>query len=285
MLIKKTRGAQYPLLAEFIFNYNDGMANLPTLTSASVDLNSTANVTDFGSKVQPTGIGSQMIGQLGGPVYSASTNATSAYFEILSLSVGAQVIGGEMQIETAYAGPTSATLAIGDVNSGALYMAATSLIATAASAPTTITNTINGAGNYTTQTMAVASTTGIAIGQSYTVTGCTGAAAPYNGTFVVDSFVTNTSISVTNMNLTSALTYAGTAAATYITGRTAFSIPAEDTNQGGYGYVINTGSEASVGADVRATLTFTGGQAATQGRVRVRIWYTIDGRVNEAAPH
>ena len=27
-LIKKSRTAQYPLIAEYVFNYNDGVANL-----------------------------------------------------------------------------------------------------------------------------------------------------------------------------------------------------------------------------------------------------------------
>lgn len=273
-IVKRTRGAQYPLLSEFIFNYNDGMAYLSALNGASVDSNPKSNVTDFGSKAQPSGL-------LSGVTYTANANTGANYFELMALPTNAQIIGGEMQIEVPYAGPSTATLALGDINSGALYLAATSLIATAwTNAPTGITNA---GADPRVMTITNSTANGIsAVGQIVTISGCTGASAAYNGTYVVDAY-TATSVTVTNGNLTSALTLAGTPAGTYITPRVALTVPGQETNQGGYSYVVNQGTDAAQGYDLRATLTFSGGQAATQGRVRVRIWYTIDGRMNEAA--
>ena len=272
-IIKKARSAQYPLIAEFVFNYNDGMAPLASLAGPSVDLNLKANVTDFGSKALPSGV-------LSGVTYVANDNASTKFFELITLPINAQVIGGELQVEVPFAGPTSASLALGDVNSGTLYLGATSLVATAfTNQPTTITN--NGA-NPMAMTLGNATANGItAVGQTVTITGCTGAAAIFNGTFIVDAF-TATSVTVTNAALTAAVTLAGTPNATFMTGRTALTIPGESTNQGGYGYVIAQGNEAALGYDLRGSLAIAGGQAATQGRVRIRVMYTIDGRANEA---
>lgn len=268
-IIKRTRTGQWPLIAEFVFNYNDGMAPLPLLTSPSIDLNLKSGVTDFGSQVQPAGV-------LSGITYTANSNASTQYFEVIALPVNAQVLSGEMQVEMPYVGPTTATLALGDVNSGALYLPATSLKATAwTNPPTGITNV----GPVMTITNATAN--GITnVGQTVTISGCTGASAPYNGNFIVDSF-TATSVVVTNAALSAALTLAGTPAGTFMTGRVPFNVPSELTNQGGYAFTISTGYDGAAGSDVRATLAMTGGQAATQGRVRLRFTYTIDGRANE----
>jgi hypothetical protein len=272
-IIKRVRTGQWPLVAEFLFNYNDGMAPVPSLTGASVELNLKAGVTDFGSQVQPSGL-------LSGITYTANTNASTNYFEVISLPVNAQIISGEMQIEVPYVGPSTATLALGDVNSGALYLGATSLKATAfTNQPTAITNAVAGLPQQMTLTNATAN--GItAVGQTITISGCTGTSAAYNGTFIVDSF-TATSVVVTNAALTASLTLAGTPAATFITGRVPLVIPGELTNQGGYAFTTQTGYDAAAGNDVRATMVMTGGQAATQGRVRIRFTYTIDGRANE----
>jgi hypothetical protein len=263
-IVKRTRGAQYPLVSEFVFNYNDGMAPLSALNGASVESNPKAGVTDFGSKAQPTGV-------LSGVQYTANPNTGANYFEMLSLPSGAQVIGGDVQVEVPFAGPSTVTLGLGDANTGAMYLAAgTSLVATAfTNQPTTLTNA---GADPRVMTMGNATANGVtAVGQEVSITGCTGASAAYNGTYIVDSF-SATSVVMTNPALTTSLTLAGTIAATFITGRTALLLPSE-----------NAQSDAYAGADLRGVLTFSGGQAATQGRVRVRVMYTIDGRTNEAS--
>lgn len=261
---RRTRGAQYPLTQEYVFNYNDGAAYLSALNGASVELNPKANVTDFGSGVQPTGL-------LSGVTYVANTGGQTYYFEIMSLPTGSQIMGGEVQIEAPYVGPATATLSVGDINTGTLYASAVNLKATAwTNAPTGITN------SGVVQTMTNSTANGItAVGQLVTISGCTGASAAYNGTFLVDSF-TATSVVVTNPALSSSLTLAGTPAGTFITGRTALAIPAQQTS-------VGLGYDAYSGADIRMTLALGSG-AATQGRVRVRVMYTLDGRVNEISP-
>lgn len=179
-LKRRTRNAQTPLVAEIVFSYNDGMAQLSDLNGASVDDTVNAIVTDFGSGVQPEGL-------LPGTPYSANTGGLTKYFELIRLPYGAQVIGGDVQVEDAYVGPATATLALGDAASGTRYLAATDIKAAA---------------------------------------------------------------------------------------RTALTIP----NQAGAGSVAG----AFTGADVRATLALGAG-AATAGRVRVRVMYTLDGRATEIA--
>jgi hypothetical protein len=264
---KRARTSQYPLVAEFVFNYNDGFPVLAALNAASQDSNPRPNITDFGSKVAPVGL-------LSGQTYVANTNSTANYFEMISLPVGAQVIGGDVQIEAPFIGPTTATLAVADAKSGLLYTAANTLMATAfTNQPTTLTNA---GADPTVCTMGNATANGItAVGQTITISGCTGASAAYNGTFLVDSY-SATSVVFTNPNLTTSLTLTGTISALFGPVRTALNIPNEATAGSPSG-----AQDAAAGADLRGVLTFSGGQAATQGRVRVRVMYTIDGRANE----
>lgn len=267
-LVKRTRTAQYPLVAEFVWNYNDGFIPLSALNGDSQNDNPRATYTDFGSKAQPSGVPN-------GFVYVANDNASTKYFEIASLPLGAQIVGGDVQIEEPYAGPSTATLTIGDKNSGSLYLAAaTTLKATAfTNQPTTLTNA---GSDPTICTMGNATANGVsAVGQTITISGCTGASAAYNGTFTVDSY-TATSVVFTNPKLTTSLTLAGTIAATYSPVRAALLIP----NQATAG-LPSGAQDAAAGQDVRGTLIMSGGQAATSGRVRVRVMYTIDGRGNE----
>lgn len=270
---RRTRGAQYPLVAEYLFNYNDGQAYLSSLTGPSVELNLRSNVTDFGSGVQPTGL-------LTNVAYVANTGGQTYYFEVLTLPVNAQIIGGDVQVEVPYVGPATATLSLGDINSGALYASAVNLKASALGG----TGYASGAHTGNVVTLTVGASHGVVAGNLINVSGVTGAgAAAYNGTYLVDS-VTSTTITYTS--LSGALDAANTAAAgsptvTYTTGRTALSIPGEATNQGGYAYTTNTGYDAAAGYDIRMTLALGSG-AATQGRVRIRVMYTIDGRMNEA---
>jgi hypothetical protein len=80
----------------------------------------------------------------------------------------------------------------------------------------------------------------------------------------------------TNPNLTTSLTLAGTIAAQFSPVRAALLIPGINSAGSPSG-----AQDASAGLDLRGTLTFSGGQAATQGRVRVRVMYVVDGKANE----
>ncbi|OOV05769.1 hypothetical protein [Rhodoferax fermentans] len=113
----RTRGAQYPLVAEYVFNFNDGQAFLSALNGASVDQNPKSNVTDFGSGVQPDGM-------LSGVTYVTGGGGKTSYFEVLALPINAQVIGGDVHVENAYVGPATATVQFGDAVTGSWYSAA-----------------------------------------------------------------------------------------------------------------------------------------------------------------
>jgi hypothetical protein len=269
---KRTRAAQYPLVQEFVFNYSDGVPYLNALNAAPQDLNPRAVIQDMGSKVAPTGL-------LSGYTYQANAlSAAPTYVDMFSLPQGAEIIGGDVVVESPYVGPSSVTLAIGDPQSSALYFTAATLMATAfTNQPTTLTNAGT---DPTVCTMGNATANGVtAVGQTITVTGCTGASAAYNGTFIVDSYST-TSVVFTNPALTTSLTLAGTIAANFAPVRAALLVPS----------IASAGSpsgaqDASAGKDIRGTLTFGNTTAATAGRVRVRVMYTIDGRNNEASPN
>lgn len=96
-LLTKTRAAQYPLVQEFVFNFNDTMVDNVGATK------------DFKT--------------VGTPV-----------FKVLSLPVGAVALGGHLIVETAYAGPTAATVSVGDSGSATRFLAATDLKAAASTA-------------------------------------------------------------------------------------------------------------------------------------------------------
>jgi len=99
-LLKATRQAQYPLMAEFTFNFDDTM----------VDINGvTKNFKTFG----------------GNPVVDA-----------INLPANANVIGGEVAVETAYAGTTVATVSVGDSGSATRYGSAINLMSAARTALT-----------------------------------------------------------------------------------------------------------------------------------------------------
>jgi len=95
------RTAQYPLIAEFVFNHNDTMVDVSGVTRT------------FGSTLADL--------------------TAAAVFEVIPLPVGAVVCGGELIVETAGVGPTGYTVAVGISTSGseAIYLAASSLTAAA----------------------------------------------------------------------------------------------------------------------------------------------------------
>lgn len=92
-VLKSTRGAQYPLLAEFTFNFDDTAVDSVAGTSKT-----------FGS-----------------------TFGQSLVFDAIPLPPNANVIGGEIIVETAYATSTAATLSVGDSGSATRYANAVDL--------------------------------------------------------------------------------------------------------------------------------------------------------------
>jgi hypothetical protein len=103
-LLKTVRSAQYPLTAEFTFNFNDTM----------VDINGASQ--DFG----------------------AAAIRSNIDLNAIPLPPNAVVIGGDLTVETAFVGPTAATLSVGDSGSATRYGSAIDL-KTAARTPLPLT--------------------------------------------------------------------------------------------------------------------------------------------------
>jgi len=92
-----SRTAQYPLSAEFVFNFNDTALDAVTGVAKT-----------FGS------------------VYT-----DAIIFDAIPLPVGAVVVGGELLVETAGVGPTAYTAKLGIAGDDACYLAASDLLAAA----------------------------------------------------------------------------------------------------------------------------------------------------------
>lgn len=108
--LKAARTAQYPLMAEFTFNFDDTAVDTVAGTEKT-----------FGS-----------------------TFGQSLVFEAIPLPPNANVIGGEIIVETAYATSTAATISVGDSASATRYANAVDL-KTAARTALTLTG-FRGAG-------------------------------------------------------------------------------------------------------------------------------------------
>ncbi len=101
------RTAQWPLMAEFTFNFSDWVV---ATDGVKKTLGSTvANSAD--------------------PTESALTGPTAntVVFEAVNLPEGAVIVGGEVVVETAGAGPTAYTLSLGDSVSATRYANAVDL--------------------------------------------------------------------------------------------------------------------------------------------------------------
>lgn len=99
-LLKASRGAQNVLCHEFTFNYDDTM----------VDVNGvTKDFKTFG----------------GNPVV-----------EVMNLPINAVIVGGDVVVETAYAGTTVATVSVGDSGSATRYGSAINMMSAARTALT-----------------------------------------------------------------------------------------------------------------------------------------------------
>lgn len=113
-LLKATRTAQRPLVAEFVFNFNDTMVDVNGVTKT------------FGSNFNDAGT-----------------------FDVVPLPVGAIIVGGELIVETAGAGPTAYTVSVGNSSSATAYLAATSILSAGRTALTGLgfNSTANGGGS------------------------------------------------------------------------------------------------------------------------------------------
>jgi hypothetical protein len=90
-----TRTTQFVQMADFTFNYSDWVVD--SAAPARVTLGATVAVADPGSTVSG----------LAGAV------ANTVVFDAIPLPIGAVITGGEVIVETAYAGATAATLSVG----------------------------------------------------------------------------------------------------------------------------------------------------------------------------
>lgn len=113
-LLKATRTAQWPLVAEFVFNFNDTMVDVNGATKS------------FGS-----------------------TYTDAGTFEVIPMPPGAIVAGGELIVETAGAGPTAYTVSVGTSASATALLGATSILSAGRTALSTLghNSTVNGGGN------------------------------------------------------------------------------------------------------------------------------------------
>ncbi len=107
-----SRSAQYPLVAEFAFSFNEFVVDSADLVKKTLGSTVALSTT-------PLEAG------LTGPVANTIT------FDCIPLPVGAVLIGGELIIETAYSGCTAATITLGIAGALTTILGSTSLMATA----------------------------------------------------------------------------------------------------------------------------------------------------------
>lgn len=94
MKLFASRSAQYPLVAQFLFTFNNWVND-------SVDLAAKTLGSTVALSTDPTQAG------LVGPV------ANTVVFDCIPMPVGAVITGGEIIVETAFTGSTVATLSLG----------------------------------------------------------------------------------------------------------------------------------------------------------------------------
>lgn len=98
MKLLKSRGVQWQLMAAVAFTFRNWVTD-------SVDLVSKTFGSTVAASTDPNQAG------LTGPV------ANTVVFDIVALPPGAVIIGGEIIVETAYVGPTAATISLGSAGS------------------------------------------------------------------------------------------------------------------------------------------------------------------------
>ena len=118
--LNAARTAQYPLVSEFVFNFND-------------------YVTDSVDQVKKTFGSSTALADPAGAV-SGLTAPTGLVFDCTNLPLGATITGGEVIVETAFAGVgTGATLSLGIAGSTTALVNAMDLDAATAGSRTALT--------------------------------------------------------------------------------------------------------------------------------------------------
>lgn len=111
MKLLASRTAQYPLFAEFAASFNQWVVD--SVSGVKETFGSTvATATDPGES------------GLTGPAANTIT------FDSIPMPVGAVITGGELVVETAYAGPTAATISLGIAGNTTALLSAVSLLST-----------------------------------------------------------------------------------------------------------------------------------------------------------
>jgi hypothetical protein len=155
MKLLASRTAQYPLTSNFTFNYNNWVVDSVDLTAKTLG-STTAAATD------PAQAG------LTGPV------ANTIVFDAIPMPVGAVITGGEVIVETAYAGSTAATLSLGIAGTTTALASAVDLKTAARTALTLTTPLLANAGQNLRATIA------------YTVANATAGKVRVNLQYLVD---------------------------------------------------------------------------------------------------
>lgn len=100
-----SRNAQYPLVAEFVMNYNDWAVD--SVSGVKKTLCSTTALAD--------------------PNESGLTAGTNLVFDALPMPVGAVIIGGTVQVETAFNGTSTNTVSVGVAGATTAFTTTTDL--------------------------------------------------------------------------------------------------------------------------------------------------------------
>lgn len=155
MKLLASRTAQYPLISNFTFNYNNWVTDSVDLTAKTLG-STVATATD------PAAAG------LTGPV------ANTIVFDCIPMPVGAVITGGEVIVETAYAGSTAATLSLGIAGTTTALASALDLKTAARTALTLTTPLLANAGQNVRATIA------------YTVANATAGKVRVNLAYLID---------------------------------------------------------------------------------------------------
>lgn len=134
-LLYAARAAQYVVSSEFIFNFNDTMKDINGVTKT------------FGSNFNDAGT-----------------------FDIINLPPGAQIVGGDIVVETQGAGPTAYTINLGTSGGAAIYASAFDLKGAANARTALLLTTALGSNTGLNIRMAVSSTVANATAGRYRIT-------------------------------------------------------------------------------------------------------------------
>lgn len=117
MKLLASRSVQYPLMAQFVASFNNWVSD-------SVDTTSKTLGSSVALSTDPTQAG------LIGPA------ANTVVFDCIPMPAGAIITGGEIIVDTAYVGPTAATLSLGIAGQTTDLLSSVNLLATGRTALT-----------------------------------------------------------------------------------------------------------------------------------------------------